>query len=269
MCPVRLIVYKYFWMPILGFCLGFACEDCICVRKDKPTWRLESCLREKNKPFWREEIDQRHCTSIGEWPVLKEIRNHWRTEQQTSNRSTKENNSSWWKKHCESCEEKPQHISQWHHQRSPQGRSEGLNQPFKEDLESRNIVAIPQDGWMTSGVDSPIFIDDVTHDGSSRMNSEVCKNILLANLRRNASKIGRNLFRNTLPTQQKTSLWRKNGRFLTDQVNLQTVIQSSTHFTWRGEKKNPKTNKRKMQQSGDVSGSQAWSGYCRIGICYK
>ena len=44
-----------------------------------------------------------------------------------------------------------------------------------------------------SGVGSLIFIDDVTHDGSSRMNSEVYKNILSANLRRNASKlIGRN-----------------------------------------------------------------------------
>ena len=44
-----------------------------------------------------------------------------------------------------------------------------------------------------SGVGSLIFIDDVTHYGSSRMNSEVYKNILSANLRRNESKlIGRN-----------------------------------------------------------------------------
>ena len=46
-----------------------------------------------------------------------------------------------------------------------------------------------------SGVGSLIFIDDITHDGSSLMNSEVYKNILSANLetRRNASKlIGRN-----------------------------------------------------------------------------
>ena len=40
-----------------------------------------------------------------------------------------------------------------------------------------------------SGVGSLIFIDDVTHDGSSRMNSEVYKNILSANLQRNASKL--------------------------------------------------------------------------------
>ena len=44
-----------------------------------------------------------------------------------------------------------------------------------------------------SGVGSLIFIDK-THDGSSRMNSQVYKNILIANLRRNASKlIGRNI----------------------------------------------------------------------------
>ena len=45
----------------------------------------------------------------------------------------------------------------------------------------------------TSGVSSLIFIDDVTHEGSSRMNLEVYKNILSANLQRNAFRIiGRN-----------------------------------------------------------------------------
>ena len=48
-----------------------------------------------------------------------------------------------------------------------------------------------------------------THDVSSRMNSEISKNILSANLQRNASKlIGRNS-QNTLLTQQRTSLWKK------------------------------------------------------------
>jgi hypothetical protein len=40
-----------------------------------------------------------------------------------------------------------------------------------------------------SGTGSSIFIDDVTDDGSSRMNSEVCRNILSANLQRNAFKL--------------------------------------------------------------------------------
>ena len=40
-----------------------------------------------------------------------------------------------------------------------------------------------------SGVGSLICIDDVTHDGRSRMNSEVYKNILSANLRRIAFKL--------------------------------------------------------------------------------
>ena len=37
-----------------------------------------------------------------------------------------------------------------------------------------------------TGVGSLIFIDDVTHDGSSRMNLEIYKNILSANLQRNS-----------------------------------------------------------------------------------
>ena len=40
-----------------------------------------------------------------------------------------------------------------------------------------------------SGVGSLIVIDDVTHDGSSRINSEVDKNILSANLQRHPSKL--------------------------------------------------------------------------------
>ena len=44
-----------------------------------------------------------------------------------------------------------------------------------------------------SGVGSLIFIDDANQDGSSRINSEVYKNILSANLWRNVSKlVGRN-----------------------------------------------------------------------------
>ena len=41
----------------------------------------------------------------------------------------------------------------------------------------------------SSGTDLLISIDDVTHDGSSRMNSEVYKNILSAYVHENASKL--------------------------------------------------------------------------------
>ncbi len=41
----------------------------------------------------------------------------------------------------------------------------------------------------SSGTGSLIFIDDVTHDGSSKMNSEVYRNILSANLQKDATKL--------------------------------------------------------------------------------
>lgn len=41
----------------------------------------------------------------------------------------------------------------------------------------------------TSGRGSLVCMDDVTHGGSSRMNSQVCRNIFSANLQRNASKL--------------------------------------------------------------------------------
>ena len=63
------------------------------------------------------------------------------------------------------------------------------------------------------GVGSIIVIDDVTHDGSNRMNSEVYKNTLDC---QRTEKCGiRNLScsktmnQNTLPTHQRTSLGRK------------------------------------------------------------
>ena len=44
----------------------------------------------------------------------------------------KENNSNWWQKHFKSCEEKPQNISQWYHNQSPQGRGEGISMSRSE-----------------------------------------------------------------------------------------------------------------------------------------
>ncbi len=41
----------------------------------------------------------------------------------------------------------------------------------------------------SSGTGSLIFIDDVTHDGSSKMNSEVYRNILSDNLKKDATKL--------------------------------------------------------------------------------
>ena len=70
-------------------------------------------------------------------------RNRWHTEQQTLNRLTKENISSWWQKHCESWRKTPKQSltsqticigQRWRY----------FNQPFKEDLDRSNIEAISQ-----------------------------------------------------------------------------------------------------------------------------
>ena len=41
----------------------------------------------------------------------------------------------------------------------------------------------------SSGTGSLIFIDDVTQDGNSKMNSKVYRNILSANLKKNAAQL--------------------------------------------------------------------------------
>ena len=57
-----------------------------------------------------------------------------------------------------------------------------------------------------SGTGSLIFIDDVTNDGSSRMNSEVYRNILSAYVQENASKLIRWRFTMQSMTQNTLSM---------------------------------------------------------------
>jgi len=45
----------------------------------------------------------------------------------------------------------------------------------------------------SSGTGSLIFIEDVTHNGSRKMNSEVYRNILSGNLRKDANKLRQSL----------------------------------------------------------------------------
>ena len=54
---------------------------------------------------------------------------------------------------------------------------------------------------VASGVGSFIFIDDVINDGCSKMNSEVYKNIMSANLQKHVSKL---IGRHFIKTQPKT-----------------------------------------------------------------
>ena len=117
--------------------LRFAIEDWICVRKDKPKWRPGSCLWEKSKPFWslekrrtRSEPLPKHWGSLVQQLEMSWKRKKRHTKRQQSNRLTKENNSCWEQKHCESCEERTQSVT-----------SQTIS---TEDIESSNIEAIPQ-----------------------------------------------------------------------------------------------------------------------------
>ncbi len=78
----------------------------------------------------------------------------------------------------------------------------------------------------SSGTGSLIFINDVTHDGSSKINSEVYRNILSDNLQKDATKlIGRSFImqqmtQNIVPKQQRSSSGQEVEGFR--QVNLHT-----------------------------------------------
>ena len=76
-----------------------------------------------------------------------------------------------------------------------------------------------------SGVGSLIFIDDVTHAGSLQKYS-VCqlREKCVQTNWEGTSSCRKTMTQNTLPTQEMTSLNRKNVRFETGQVNHQTTI---------------------------------------------
>ncbi len=129
----------------------------------------------------------------------------------------------------------------------------------------------------SSGTGSLIFIDDVTHDGSSKMTSEVHRNILSAILKRcnrtNWEILHHAARQNTLPKLPRSSPGERSGRFENGQVSLQTsTISSISPAKEETEGRNPlkqtttergcgesleKHHRRRMQTFGDVSGSQA------------
>ena len=110
------------------------------------------------------------------------------------------------------------------------------------------------------GVGSLIFIDDVTCDGCSRMNSKVYKNILPANLRRNVSKlIGRNLHASKIMTQKRTSLGE-------EVIGWKTPPKQKT--SERGCRKSLEKH-HKEECNSLVMALQASCSYCKQGICFQ
>ena len=125
-----------------------------------------------------------------------------------------------------------------------------------------------------------IFIDDVTHDGKSRLNSEVNKNILNANLWRNVSKlIGRNFImqQDNDPKHCQHNKGLHYGEKVEGFSRDLNPIEHAFHMR-RLKRKSPRNKlkeaaiktwknirKERMEQFGDVNGSQAWC--VRIPVC--
>ncbi len=89
-----------------------------------------------------------------------------------------------------------------------------------------------------SGTGSLVFIDDVTADKSSRMNSEVFRAILSAHIQPNASELIGRRFTVQMDNdpkhtaKQPKSFWReRSGLLCNGQVNHLTWIRLSMHFT--------------------------------------
>ena len=143
----------------------------------------------------------------------------------------------------------------------------------------------------SSGTGSLIFIDDVTHDGSSKMNSEVYRNILSAILKRRCNQTDREILHHAARQQPKTHFQNNQGVHQVKEVEgfrlAKSIFRLKPYWACilpakeETEGRNPpkqtttergcgeclEHHKKRMQKFGDVSGTQAWCSYCKQRIC--
>ncbi len=139
----------------------------------------------------------------------------------------------------------------------------------------------------SSGTGSLIFNNDVTHDGSSKINSEVYRNILSENLQKDATKlIGRSFIMqqdNDPKHSAKTTEEFHQGKkwkvldWPSQSPHLNPVeyafyllkkrLKGVTPQNWKRLRWKPgKASQKKNAKFGDVNGSQAWCSYWKQGL---
>ena len=227
----------------------------------------------------------------------------------TSNRSTNENNSSWWQKHCESCEMQHQPVtSQTISTRvkvshsTVQRRFRGqqytrYNTRWKPLIGRKNRKARlqfakkysdePQNFW-----NKVLWIDEnniniYQNDGKAKVEKEpfserTCSwsktyKLIMAWACMATSAVSLLIFINDVihdgnsSAQKHTAntIWEKKCIF-TGQVNHLTLTQLSMHFTsWRGDRRENPPKQTTTERGCDASGSQVWCSYCKQGIFYQ
>lgn len=150
----------------LSSALGFTCENCICSSANVKIRELSMGKKQTIlKPREQAKINQSCCTNIGQSTYNnlespEKERTHWSNRHRTGR--PRGASRTWWQKHCESCEETRKAGSQRHDCQSQSAVQRGLGE--------KKYTSQTQDSNHSSA--------KKTHDGRSKINSEVYETII-------------------------------------------------------------------------------------------